>query len=644
MRNGWRQTSFADICDDSAFGPRFSGDLYASDGNVATLRTTDIASDGRIDYEKMPLATLDLSRFERHILRHGDLVITRTGRVGTTAVFDEFRLPVLPGAFLIRFRLNRALADPSFYRYFFNSPDGQALIQSVATGSVQQNLNITNLHALPLPLPPLTEQRAIAGVLGTLDDKIEQNRRTAEALERLARGIFRAWFVDFEPVHAKAAGATSFPSMPQEVFDALPNHFTDSELGPVPEGWEAGTLGDIATEVRRAAIPTDIDPETPYIGLEHMPRCCIALSEWEPVAKVTSNKSRFEAGQILFGKLRPYFHKVGVAPIDGVCSTDIVVVQPTVPAHFGATLGVVSSDDFVAYTNACSTGTKMPRTKWDDMKRYGVAIPPAFINEAFTKIIRPLTDHITASIHESRKLAELRDYLLPKLLSGEVRVTSDEAESWKTSGDAAMREVERLVSDAVRGVPRAVPQNEPDDEEEDAGEEEAFDEYVEEDEPTDGAATVGTVRTIDEVTREEVMAAFRTVCRGRGWMSRAELIKETSLRLGYLRVGSRIERRLRNELRAALRRRIVEADGPDLVRGATATFDDFETDELVSAIGSVVRRGCNYEREEVIRAVATHLGFQKVTATVRDRMRTGLNAAIRRGLLSYSGTIVWREN
>ena len=92
---------------------------------------------------------------------------------------------------------------------------------------------------------PLDEQRAIAGVLGALDDKIEQNRRTARALERLARAIFRAWFVDFEPVKAKAAGATAFPSMPQPVFDALPTRFVDSEIGPVPEGWEVSALDEL---------------------------------------------------------------------------------------------------------------------------------------------------------------------------------------------------------------------------------------------------------------------------------------------------------------------------------------------------------------------------------------------------------------
>ena len=111
-----------------------------------------------------------------------------------------------------------------------------------ASGSVQPNINARTIGAFEVPLPSISEQRAIARVLGALDDKIEQNRQTAEALERLARAVFRAWFVDFEPVKAKGVGAGSFPSMPQEVFDALPTSLVDSELGPVPVGWEVKAI------------------------------------------------------------------------------------------------------------------------------------------------------------------------------------------------------------------------------------------------------------------------------------------------------------------------------------------------------------------------------------------------------------------
>ena len=123
----WPEIRFGDICKHSAFGPRFSGENYADDGNVATLRTTDMRVDGRIEYSSMPLARLDLAALKQHILQRGDLVITRTGRVGTTAVFEEHSMPVLPGAFLIRFRLDNQITDALFYQYYFNSPEAALL-------------------------------------------------------------------------------------------------------------------------------------------------------------------------------------------------------------------------------------------------------------------------------------------------------------------------------------------------------------------------------------------------------------------------------------------------------------------------------------------------------------------------------------
>lgn len=153
-----------------------------------------------------------------------------------------------------------------------------------------------------------------------------------------------------------------------------------------------------------------------------MPRRSIALSEWGTADALESNKFQFGRSEILFGKLRPYFHKVGIAPLDGVCSTDILVVAPRSERWSGFVLGHVSSAAFVEYTNAGSTGTKMPRTSWAEMARYLVALPPDSVAEAFTEQSRPAVERIIASIHESRTLAALRDALLPKLISGEVRI------------------------------------------------------------------------------------------------------------------------------------------------------------------------------------------------------------------------------
>ena len=284
--------------------------------------------------------------------------------------------------------------------------------------------------SLEQPLPPLPEQRAIAHILGTLDDKIELNRRMSETLEAMARALFKAWFVDFEPVRAKLEGrwqrGQSLPGLPAHLYDLFPDRLVDSELGEIPEGWKVGTLGNVAENPRRSVQPNSIPPDTPYIALEHMPRRCIALSDWGTAEGIESNKFEFRKGEILFGKLRPYFHKVGVAPVDGVCSTDIVVVCPRTPHWFAFVLCVVSSDDFVEFTNAGSTGTKMPRTSWADMARYEIALPPDALAQAFNAIVRRQVDRLIAAVHESRTLAALRDALLPKLISGEIRVKDAE--------------------------------------------------------------------------------------------------------------------------------------------------------------------------------------------------------------------------
>jgi type I restriction enzyme S subunit len=155
-----------------------------------------------------------------------------------------------------------------------------------------------------------------------------------------------------------------------------------------------------------------------------MPRRCIALGDWDESADVASGKSAFKKGEVLFGKLRPYFHKVGVAPFDGVCSTDILVLAPKSPEWFGFLLGHASSDALIQFTDLASTGTKMPRTNWNDISSFKVALPPKPIAAAFTKIIQPLLDRIHANLHQSRTLATLRDTLLPKLLSGELSVAN----------------------------------------------------------------------------------------------------------------------------------------------------------------------------------------------------------------------------
>jgi len=424
------QTRFGDICAESAFGPRFSSDNYAADGNVATLRTTDMRVDGRIDYESMPLAKLDLDPLKNHLLRRGDLCMTRTGRVGTTAVFEAFGLPVLPGAFLIRFRLKPTVADPFYFQYFFNSPEGQRRLLATASGSVQQNLNITALHEVLVPLPPLVEQEEIAGVLRSLDDKIEQNRRTGRALEALTRATFKAWFVDFEPVKAKAAGAASFPGIPHAAFAALPGGLADSPLGPVPHGWAVGKLGSHCGINQRSVRAGQIDGEIEYIDIASVTVGRLDGVQRVPFAEAPSRARRqVRHGDTIWSCVRPnrrsylFIHS---PPESWIVSTGFAVLSP---ASFGPSYlhELTTRQEFVDYLVANADGSAYPAVRPDHFARADVLVPPAELRDAFEEVTMPLRNLLAAGEAESSTLATLRDYLLPRLLSGRVRVRPSRA-------------------------------------------------------------------------------------------------------------------------------------------------------------------------------------------------------------------------
>ena len=303
------------------------------------------------------------------------------------------------------------------------------LVREYAIGQMtgtsgRQRVPTDALAQLDVPLPPLSEQRAIAHVLGTLDDKIESNHRMNETLEAMARALFKSWFVDFDPVRAKMEGRDT--GLPEHLADLFPDRLVDSELGQIPEGWEVANLGEVAALRRRGIDPASVASDTPYIGLADMPRGSIALTDWGGAGSVFSRKSAFEAGDILFGKLRPYFHKVGIAPVDGLCSTDIVVLGAREPKWSAFVLACVSSSAFVAHTSQIATGTKMPRTSWKAMNRYELCRPTDDVASEFQRLIAPILRRIVGNIHESRTVAALRDALLPKLISGEIRVPDAE--------------------------------------------------------------------------------------------------------------------------------------------------------------------------------------------------------------------------
>ena len=161
---------------------------------------------------------------------------------------------------------------------------------------------------------------------------------------------------------------------------------------------------------------------TPYLGLKHMPEGSVSLDNWGQAKEVSSTKYKYERGDILFGRLRPYFCKVGIAPTNGVSSTDIQIIAPKDESFWREfILCWLSDSEFIDYCEKVSTGTRMPRVGWKDMCEYNIPIPPTESVLRFSRCARPMIERIVENIHQSNRLRSVRETLLPKLISGELR-------------------------------------------------------------------------------------------------------------------------------------------------------------------------------------------------------------------------------
>ena len=377
---------------------------------------------GRLDFESARRIShedfLDWTRKAKP--QPHDVVLSRRTNPGVTA-FDNTGAEFALGQNLVLLRADGSYVKPAFLKWLVQSPAWWREIgKYLNVGAVFDSLKCADVPNFELPIPPQPVQARIATLLDTLDDKVELNRRMNETLEATARALFKSWFVDFEPVRAKMAGRAT--ELPQTIANLFPTKFDQVESRDVPAGWDTRSLAGIATACRQNIVPADFTDETPYIGLEHMPRRSIALGSWGLAEGIKSAKTRFQKGDILFGKLRPYFHKVGIAPVDGVCSTDIVVIAPKSPEWSAFVAATVSSDQFVSHADRTSTGTRMPRTSWKSMGQYAVCTPPRQLALAYQEAVQPVLDKIVVNVHSNVALSCLRDALLPKLISGEIRL------------------------------------------------------------------------------------------------------------------------------------------------------------------------------------------------------------------------------
>lgn len=357
---------------------------------------------------------------ERYSLLPGDLVVCEGGEPGRCAIWTGQVQRMKIQKALHRIRPKPSL-DNYYLYYWFRHAANVGLLDAHLTGTTIKHLTGRAIASLQVPLPPVETQRASVDVLRRLDDRIDLLRQTNATLESIAQALFKSWFIDFDPVRAKAEGREP-KGMDWATAALFPAEFEESALGLIPKGWSPGKLEVICSNPRVQAKPNQMPPETPYIGLEHMPRKSIALGDAGTAEGLESGKFWFERNDVLFGKLRPYFHKVGLAPFRGVCSTDILVLRPKSPGWLGFLAMHASSDALISHTTQLSNGARMPRTSWQDVGGFDVTLPPNSVASAFDAAVKPIFERIHANIDSARTLASLRDTLLPRLISGKLRL------------------------------------------------------------------------------------------------------------------------------------------------------------------------------------------------------------------------------
>lgn len=368
------------------------------DGPHATPTRTDVGPyflnvaslvEGRLDLsESDHVGEADFETWTRRVVpQEGDLLFSYETRLGDAALMPA-DLQACLGRRMALLRPDPSAVDPRFVLYYYLSPEFQRTIaQRTVHGATVNRIPLSSMATWPVSLPEIDEQQAIAQVLGALDDKIAANDRIL--------GVSDSWTrAEYERV--------------------------TSEDVRVP-------LARLIDDVRELVEPSSVDPSTLYIGLEHVPRRRMWLSDSGVAQDVSSAKVRFALGDVLFGKLPPYFHKVVAAPGPGICSSDILVCRPKSSRFAGLTLAALASDFVISVCAAVSTGTRMPRTSARNLADIEVPWTENEMGAAdASAAIASLRDHAIRAENESHVLAALRDTLLPQLMSGRFRVKDAE--------------------------------------------------------------------------------------------------------------------------------------------------------------------------------------------------------------------------
>ena len=297
-------------------------------------------------------------------------------------------------------------------------------ISGYLTGSTMPKLTQGNMNRISLLTPLLPEQRAIAHILGTLDDKIELNRRMNETLEAMARALFKSWFVDFDPVRAKMAGSDT--GLPQHLADLFPDRFEESELGKIPEGWEVKPLEKIAQLEKATVKPENHTTEE----FEHFSLPAYDSGQLPALdlgSTIKSNKTLVPSQAVLLSKLNPEIQRVWLPTSASSCrqisSTEFLVFTPKPPIGRAGLYSLFNTQSFRDLLKGMVTGTSKShqRVTPKSLAIQAMIVPADRVANKFEALAWPVLKRTLRNKSENHTLTALRTMLLPKLISGELR-------------------------------------------------------------------------------------------------------------------------------------------------------------------------------------------------------------------------------
>lgn len=423
--DGWLAGRLREFCESVDYG--YTASASADDEGPKFLRITDIVP-GYIDWEAVPYCEADAAIYRKYRLNSGDIVIARTGAsTGASAWINEPPKSVF-ASYLVRLQVSEQV-DSRFVSYWLKSEAFMGYVHAVMSEkSAQPNASATTLTNAPVSFPPLPEQRAIAGILGALDDKIALNRQMNATLEGIARALFQSWFVDFDPVRAKAEGRAP-DGLDAETAALFPDSFEDSALGPVPSGWRVSTIGE-EVRVVGGSTPSTKEPAFWEDG-EFAWATPKDLSDLSTPALLSTSRQITELGlaQISSGLLpvatvllssRAPVGYLAIAEIPVAINQGFIamICEQWLSNHYVLWWATLNMDAIKAKAN----GTTFQEVSKSSFRPIPVLVPSDDLMRAFDEIAGPLYQQVVHNECESRTLAELRDALLPKLVSGELRV------------------------------------------------------------------------------------------------------------------------------------------------------------------------------------------------------------------------------